>query len=1068
MEQYVVKNKRTTLERIDKFISPIYFTDVNLRGRLYPLKTELTGIKHHKVPDCARVPYHVAVNGEYEEGKVGGSYGPTWSTHWFRLDIDIPSEWTGQEVHLIWNSASEAMVWKDGKVLQGLSGEDREYFIITKNLGKSNLRQVYYIEMACNRELGEGQGGLINPPDPKKYFTLSKAHIAVFDRDVYNLLQQFQILYDIVKHLPENSNRGYQALHTANDMINTCDVFDKSTFGNVNSIAQRFFAQKNGDSQHTIYATGHCHIDSAWLWPYAETIRKCARSWSSTVSLMDSYPQLTFACSQAQQFQWVKDNYPDLFERIKHYVKEGRFVPVGGTWVEMDGLIPSGEAFIRQFLYGQHFFQQEFGVHCEEFWLPDTFGYSAQLPQIMKSCGISRFLTQKMSWNLVNKFPHHTFWWEGLDGSQVLAHFPPGDSYGMKGKIEELLKTVNNFLDKGRCNCSMYLFGFGDGGQGPTEDMVESLLRLKDIDGLPKVKMATPGEFFQQVESAESDNLCKWVGELYLELHNGTYTTQAKTKEKNRRCEFLLQNAELSNTLALVLHKKNNVDYNYPSDELERLWKLLLLNQFHDVLPGSSIQMVYKDALKYYHDIETSGKKILVNGLQDLLTQQAKDTNDFVQTAIVFNPLCWQRKEVVVLPPNADDKLKSPARKKAKADISTITQISPPEGKVLALVDVPSMGHAVLPLAMADITPVFIEKKDDQLIYIQNEHLSAAIDPLGRVVYMAAANTEKNVFSKGLGNQIVIFDDVPLFWDAWDVMDYHLETRKCVEEGIQYAMIVEEGPLRASVEVSLKISDHSYLKQVISLDVNCPYMKFSTEVHWHENHKFLKVEFPVAMRAMQVTYELQFGHLQRSTHFNTSWDWARYEVCGHKWADISEHDWGLAILNDSKYGYSARDNVMRLSLLRSPKAPDPKADMGVHYFTYALMPHTGTFQEAGVIQQAYNLNCPLQLHHLKLPSTIDSMASYFSVDNPAVVLETVKKGEEGDDSVIIRMYEAFGSTTTATITTTLPFTEVHVCDSLECIIPRGEVDFYPLVSFDHPDIVVQFTPFKIATLMLMV
>ncbi|XP_074643597.1 alpha-mannosidase 2C1-like isoform X2 [Tubulanus polymorphus] len=906
-----------------------------------------------------------------------------------------------------------------------------------------------YVEMACNGLFGVGNNGMINPPDLKKSFSLSVVEIRTFDRDVYGLLIDIEMLIGLAKHLPEDSNRSFQALYTVHDVVNTIKLDDKMSYRDASEIAKKFFAMKNGDSQHLVHAMGHCHIDSAWLWSYPETIRKCARSWASTIRLMQTYPDFTFVCSQAQQYDWVKKHYPELYNQIKHYVKEGRFIPVGGAWVEMDGNLPSGESFIRQFLYGQRFFLQEFNIKCQEFWLPDTFGYSAQLPQILNHVGIKRFVTQKLSWNLVNKFPHHTFHWEGIDGSEVIAHFPPGESYNMMGNIDELLKTVNNFEDKGRSNHSLFLFGYGDGGQGPTEEMLEKLKRVANVDGCPIVQMSSPDDYFHAVEANEADNLNRWVGELYLELHNGTYTTQAKTKEKNRKCEVLLHDIEFLASLA-ISRNQGNV---YPSEDLQHLWQLLMLNQFHDVLPGSSIQEVYKDAATYYKEIETTGKRLIGDSLKTIFPLEVGSDD----VTAVINTVGWSRNEVISLSMN--NTVNSPARKKIKDDTSQTDAY----GNTLIMVNVPSYGYSI-DLDRDSINgPAKVGiTRDHEYHFLKNCCITAYIDSLGRIVKLIHNKSGKNAIADDCyGNQFVIFDDRPLYWDAWDVMDYHLETRKPVEHPIQLTKILDEGPLRASVEVSVKISDQSYIKQVISLDAGSPYLRFDTEVHWYENRKFLKVEFPVNVCSMQATYEIQSGHFQRPTHFNTSWDWAKYEVCSHRWADLSEYNWGVSILNDSKYGFSTLKNVMRLSLLRSPKAPDDKADMGVHRFAYALMPHTGTFQDAGVIQQAYNMNFPLRLHSIsKMESVPISSFSFFQLDTPAVILETIKKSEDCNNVLVLRFYEAFGSRTSLTLTTRVSLKRAILSNGMEEPLEDSKC----LLRTDG-SIKLNFKPFEIQTLL---
>uniref|UniRef100_A0AAZ3PI73 alpha-mannosidase n=1 Tax=Oncorhynchus tshawytscha TaxID=74940 RepID=A0AAZ3PI73_ONCTS len=940
--QPVLKNRRTLLERAEKFISEIYFTDCNLRGRLYgdacPLESISSSLSQQ------RIPFLEAVKQNFEPYQVGDTFGPTWWTCWFKVSLRIPDSWRGKQVHLSWESDGEAMVWRDEQPVQGLTKEgEKTSYILTEclkddephSLSSVSFSISLYVELACNSLFGAGQGSMIAAPDPDRKYSVQKAELVVFKSDVRELLTDLEMLVDMVKLLGEGEQRGYQALFTANEMVNLCEPTNPSSFPAARSLAQKFFSQRNGESQHTVHAMGHCHIDSAWLWPYEETIRKCARSWVTVIRLMEKNPHMVFTCSQAQQFDWVKSWYPGLFSQIQHFVKKGQFIPVGGTWVEMDGNLPSGESMVRQFLEGQRFFKKEFGNYCKEFWLPDTFGYSAQLPQLMQSSGITRFLTQKLSWNLVNTFPHNTFFWEGLDGSQVLTHFPPGNSYEMKGKVEDLVNTVKNNKDKGRANHSAALFGFGDGGGGPTQLMLDRLDRVQDTDGLPRVQMSSPNRLFSELE-ADSSLLCTWTGELFLELHNGTYTTQAQIKLGNRQCETLLHDVEVASSLALCLDKT----FQYPSEPLQILWRLLRVS--------------YSDST--------------------------------ATSVAVLNTLPWERTEVLPLTGGAPDHHQ------------------------------PCLG------TIADYT-------------VENETV------------LSLSLCSREAISHGCsGNQFVLFDDVPLYWDAWDVMDYHLQTRKPVVEVVSPVQIASPGGLRGSVTFTLRISDKSTITQEIILDAMCPYIKFNTQVEWFESHKFLKVEFPVRVRSPNATYEIQFGHLQRPTHRNTSWDWARFEVpitsfiqfVGHKWADLSEH-----------VG----------SALRAPKSPDANADMGSHQFTYAVMPHTGTFQEASVIQWAYNLNNPLRLIDHAPGSHIVAWSA-FSVSAAAVILETVKQAEDRKDGLVVRLYESHGSSVSVYLTAGFPITEAWHCDLLERVDPSRPA---PITA---SGISISFSPFQIVSLLL--
>uniref|UniRef100_A0A8C4IAL7 alpha-mannosidase n=1 Tax=Dicentrarchus labrax TaxID=13489 RepID=A0A8C4IAL7_DICLA len=941
-QQPVLKNRRTLLERAEKFISEIYFTDCNLRGRLYGDSCPLESLASFL--SSKRITFTEASKQNFAPHKVGDTFGPTWWTCWFKVTLNIPDSWRGKEVHLLWESDGEAMVWRDEQPVQGLTKEgEKTSYILSDCLKDEEPHSItLYVEVACNGLFGAGEGSMIAAPDPNRMFSVQKAELVVFNREVRELLTDFEMLIDIVKELGEGEQRGYQALFTVNEMVNLCDPCDPSSFSKVHSLAHNFFSQRNGESQHNTHAMGHCHIDSAWLWPYEETIRKCGRSWVTVIRLMEKNPEFVFTCSQAQQFQWVKSWYPGLFSQIQHYVKKGQFIPVGGAWVEMDGNLPSGESMVRQFLEGQRFFNHEFGIHCKEFWLPDTFGYSAQLPQIMQGCGISNFLTQKLSWNLVNTFPHNTFFWEGLDGSKVLTHFPPGNSYEMKGKVEDLVKTVKNNKDKGRANHSAVLFGFGDGGGGPTQLMLDRLHRVRDTDGLPKVQMSSPDRLFSELQ-ADSALLCTWTGELFLELHNGTYTTQAQIKRGNRQCETLLHDIEIASSLALC----QDGTFQYPVEKLQELWRLLLLNQFHDVIPGSCIEMVVEDALRYYEDIRRDGSTLLHNACGALGSKG--------NSAGVFNSLPWERHEVI--------------------------QIQDGAGK-------PDLGMLIL-------------------IYTQME--SRCWRWCSQFVWCPQVGSEA-VSASPSGSVIRARSPRRLSWTPCVLTSS--STQNCI---VQF------------------------------------------QVKWAESHKFLKVEFPVRVHSPSATYEIQFGHLQRPTHRNTSWDWARFEVWGHKWADLSEHNFGVALLNDCKYGYSVHKNTMTLSLLRATKAPDANADMGTHHFTYAVMPHTGSFQDASVIQCAYNLNFPLRSIRCT-PDTVPWNA--FSISSAAVILETIKRAEDRKGALVVRLYESHGSSVTATLCTTLPVREAWPCDLLERQDPTQPA------HITSEGIILNFNPFQIVSLLL--
>lgn len=1000
-----------------------------LAERLY---TQTAPVKLSTYVAPGRITFDEAMRGKYRPCQIGELFRPLWSTHWFKVEIHIPGEWHRQEVHLRWDSSSEACVWQNGVPLQGLTGSartgsgdggDRQkpirttYCLTKSAYGDENI--TLYIEAAMN-----GMFGLINGDEFCQLGLLRQADIATFDRALWDLLWDYTIISDMATHLPSNTPRGGQALYAANAIVNQVYLDDPSTWPAGREIAAQFLSARNGDGQHNLSAIGHAHIDTAWLWPLAETMRKCYRTFSTALCYMQDYPDYKFVCSQAQQFAWMKEQQPALYEKIKAAVQAGRFIPAGGSWVEPDCNLPSGESLVRQFLYGQRFFQQEFGITCREFWLPDTFGYPAALPQIMRGAGIEYFLTQKLSWNQFNKPASSTFIWGGLDGSQVLVHFPPADTYNADASVKELLFNVTNFKDHERANESYYLFGYGDGGGGPTQEMLEQLSRVKDVDGLPRVEIRTSQEFFERCK-ADAKDMPVWVGELYFELHRGTYTTQARNKLHNRRAETLMHNLEFLAAMAYATKAAP-----YPSTEIERLWKLILLNQFHDIIPGSSIHEVYEDSERDYREIFEVGEQLLRDSLEALLPEG--------ENLIAINTIGFDRHEVIELP------IESPTLQKAA------------NGQPLAVVNVYAMTLAEIGAITTSkkFIPVTVTSLEETFI-LENEHLRAVIRNDGHIISLLYRSSNHDAIEPNqLGNHFVIFDDHPNDWDAWDVDVFHLEKRTEISPPAS-VYILESGPLRAILEYEVKLTPQSHLKQTIILTCTSEYLEFSTEVDWHESGKFLKVEFPLNVRSQYATYETQYGCIKRPTHFNTTWDLAKFEVCGHRWADLSEPGFGVALINDCKYGYSVHDNVMRLSLLRATHGPDETADRGFHRFRYALYPHEWPNCERNSIV-GLCFNTPLLV---KL-SSFQSSQGFFEMsldDWQHIVIDTIKKAEDSD-KIIVRLYERIGKRATVSLSGPLPIKSVWRCNLLE----QNEED----LEWADNHVALNFTPFQIITLKL--
>ena len=876
---------------------------------------------------------------DYRPAELGERLGPLWATYWFRLRAMVPEEWRGRRVDLLWVTRAESTLWIDGRSVQGLHGtspdERPDALLLQDARGGEQLELA--VELACNGLFGDLGGS----PE------LERCELALQDGDAWHLYFDFEILRAL--EASEGLEPSWAGKLRA-DLNRFCNEHDPA-------ILAALYEHHNGTHAHETAAIGHAHIDTAWLWPLAETYRKTVRTFSSQTRYMDEYPEFRFACSQAQQYAWIKERNPDLWERIRAKVAAGQFVPVGGSWVEPDCNIPSGESLLRQFIHGQRFFEDEFGIRCREFWSPDAFGYCNQLPQLMRLAGMTRFLTQKLSWNRFNRPDSHTFVWQGIDGSEVLGHFPPVDTYNSDASVRELLYAQREFKDHDSSKASLLVFGYGDGGGGPTRAMLESLRRARDLQGLPRTRTATSDEFFEALEAEDADRQVV-VGELYFEYHRGVYTSQAFTKRGNRASEQLLHDAEF---LACLRGGE------YPRAELDRLWKLLLLQQFHDILPGSSIGLVYDDARRDFAELALGAQALIGDG------------------AVPVNTTGVERREVV---------------QDRSGELKVVA--APPYGAG-AVVD-------------AD-DAVRVEG-----LTLENARLRVRLSEAGSVESVVDKATGRETLAAP-GNRLEVYEDRPVNFDAWDIDPFHFETRRDCPPA-DSCEVVADGPLRAEVAFERRVGEASTLRQVVRLDACSRRLEFHTTVEWHEEHTLLKVCFPLDVRATNATYEMPFAYAERPTHRSTSFDRARYEVPGHRFADVSEHGFGATLLTDSKYGYSCLGNELRISLLRAPKSPDPNADLGAHEFAYALLPHAGGWREAGVVAEGLRFNAPLRW------VDVAPTGSFASVDDANLVLDTVKRAERSD-ALVLRLYEAHGGRGVARVRLAVPFERARLANALE-------------------------------------
>lgn len=1004
----MLKHRKLTADRIREFVHSL--------ERLF--WTERVALEVKVSPRVERISYAEAMRLKYEPVEPRQEFGPRFATYWFKVKGRVPAAWRNGTVDLIFNTNSEATVWLDGKPAQGLNPAGPAHSPITNRFdfrlpdevvagGRLDLA----VEMSCNQLFGYK-----GPKD----FRLEEASLARFDPEAWRL---YHDLIVPCRRLDEVADKNQLTAHEAfllarmNAICNVVDVDDRATWAAARPLIDEIYARKNGTTAMELSAIGHAHIDTAWLWPLAETRRKCIRSFSSALKLMEEYPEYKFSCSQAFQYQWMKDHAPSIYEGIKAAVKRGQWIPVGGSWIEPDCNVPSGESLVRQFFYGKRFFREEFGWDCREFWNPDVFGYTGQLPQIMRLSGIDYFLTQKLSWNQFNKPQHQNFEWRGIDGTGVLTHFPPADTYNaMVGEnaIHTILESETRHQDLERTPEGMILFGWGDGGGGPTRHMLEVLRRIEDFQGLPRTRQRSSAEFFARLDRSLVDRPVV-EGELYLEYHRATYTTQAANKRDNRATELALRRAELFGVLAALKAQP------YPGEEIDRLWKIVLLNQFHDILPGSSIAEVYKDSARDYAEVLRAAAALESASLRAIASAEKG-------AASVFNPLGWNRRGLVRLERTV------PGAQAAA------------NGGHLAWAEAPSLGAASLPVTSAPEAVSLAESADG--FVVENALVRVELGRDGRLHRLHHKASGREAFAAGAtGNGFVLFDDRPIAYDAWDVDAFHLETRRELP-GAVASRVTERGPLRASVEFSYEFGA-TRLTQSVRLAADAGHVEFDTEADWHHRHKFLKVEFPVNVRAREASYETAFGFVRRPTTFNNSVEMAQFEVPGHRWADVSEPGFGVALFTDSKYGYACHGNVLRLSLLRGPTDPDPEADQGKHHFRYAVYPHAGDLVAGEVVRRAHEFNQPFVPVAAKL-----EVASLFAVDSPHLVIDTVKRAADSAE-IVMRLYECHGARGSAELTTSLPVKTAIRTNLLEEPLGRGKAK-RAAMRFD-------FRPFEIIT-----
>ena len=970
----------------------------------------------------------------------GTSWGAKWEYGWFRTQVVMPEAAQGKRIvfaideHVLdinWHFAIEGLVWVNGREVGALDFGHRE-ITLTPN-GQTGEKFDILMEIYAGHGLRNSGGGpllygrqTVPEPGPTQ-MVVSPTSFGVWREDVFQLLVDFMTLFTARNAIDQNSLRVAeidQGLMDATTLIDM-ELPEEEMLETVKAGRARLkplLECVNGSTMPEFFSFGHGHLDIEWLWPLAETERKMARTVGTQLTLMEEYPEYKFLQSQPHLMNMLKKRYPDLYERFKAAVKSGNIIIEGGMWVEADTNITGGESLIRQFIHGKRFMKDEYDVDSQILWLPDVFGYSGALPQIMAGCGVTGFMTSKIFWlyNGGDPFPYNNFIWEGIDGTGVKAHLYNG--YGHFPLPSDLLEQWNQRVQRNDISTMVFPIGWGDGGGGASRAHLEFLRRVHNLEGIPCVRMSGPVEFFKDLET-RGPIRNRYVGELYYQNHRGTYTTQAKTKKGNRKSEIGLREAEMWGVAARVLKA-----FDFGPATLDAAWKTVLLHQFHDALPGSSINRVYQEIERDYKAVIAEAKTTSLHAAKSLVS-------DAPASATAFNSLSWPRTALLALPQGAE-----PAGLHQQIGEQTLVEV-----------DLPACGWAGVNRkeTSADTGTSFVTATSRSL---ENEFLHVQFNDLGEITSLIDKETGRDL-AAGEGNSFKMYKDVPAFYDAWDIDPQYVDSPVGLPAEASLVMGTS-GPLVAELKLTRKLSDLSSLSQVIRLRRGSRRIDFETTVDWQESHKMLKVAFPVDIYADEAIHEVQFGHIRRPNHYSRPYDADRFEVSNHKWSALAEGNRGVAVLNDSKYGLNVLGNKINLTLLKSPLAPDMTADKGLQTFTYAIYAWNGSLAESGVVKEAYDLNVPAW----SVEGAVDRPVSLFSLDAENIVIEAVKPAEDGSSNVVVRLYESMRMKTSCQLKTSLPVKSAVQTDMLE----NKQRDL------DSKDGVIplDFRPFEIKTVVL--
>lgn len=1014
-------------------------------------------------PTMERVPLKETKELKFYAVSPGFTWGNTYEYGWFCTRFVLPEEADGERIVLDLKPGGEAALFLNGREFGTYRAgwvEEKHHFLednFITNCAVSGTEYTLYMEVYAGHYIPEAESGHCatgpvlpgsyeDPLEPGRHRQLGISTYGIWNEEAYQLYMDVMTLKGLLEILDSDSLRA-QKVAEALEEFTLCVDFEQSrdkrikSYQEARKILAPLLEAENGSTMPLFSCVGNSHLDLVWLWPKEETIRKTARTFGTQLRLLEEYSDYYYIQSQPACYELCRENYPQLFERIKQAVKEGRWVAEGAMWVEPDTNMAGGEALIRQLIYGKRYYREMFGVDSRLLWLPDTFGYSAVLPQILKGCGVDYLVTQKIFWsyNEGEQFPYHYFYWEGMDGTKVTSFLPT--SYTYKTDPEELNQVWKKRVQRRDLDSFLIPFGYGDGGGGPSRDYVEYLRRQKNLEGGVRVKMENPLDYFKRMDEKGGPSNT-YTGELYFTAHRGTYTSQAAIKKWNRKAELALRRLELWSAAAAVSGKKP-----YPFEKIETLWKKLLFNQFHDILPGSSMGRVYEEAEQELSQVCCEAEQIVSSSIQSMMIREEGLT--------VWNSLPFERSCMIQLPEGF-----------GKPDMESCVDRNGQqyrifhEGKVRRVrVSVPALGTTVLyPCQEPELSKW--EKQPEQAYAYQagnrtimtNGILTAEISSRGEILSFGPVREEGNI-AAGPMNHFRMFKDVPRKFDAWDI-DSNYEKQET--EGLFdiHTEITSEGGARAAVRVKAKVGN-SLICQDIILEAGSDRLDFKTAIDWKELHRLLKVSFPTVIRTENGINEIQFGYIERPMHRSRAYEKDRFEVCNHRYSAVCDGGNGFGILNDCKYGISMKDGTLELTLLRAGACPDMRADNRLHTFTYGITVWKGSFEESRITELGYEIN--------EDPLVFEGTAPDLSLamtDSAHIMIDTVKMAEDGSGDLIFRLYEAKKWRDTARLQFGIPVKRVWSCDMLEN--KREEL------SLENQTVQLAFRAFEIKTLRVQV